>query len=236
MDFPQEVLNKFFVRDDYIEWIEDQGFVYVYLDLSNMLHWQDNLGWKFTIEDFVDQLLGYKQVREVKIYYGLNNRDLKNSKAFHARIRATGAILRDKPMKYIKKTIDESLFFQRKTMTLFDTPVISKIKELIDELNNSDVIIEEPKCNFDVEMAMDMLDDAEKMSSIMLFSGDSDMKAPLERLKVKGKNVAVCGVRGQVSAELFELCDKYIDFGKFYNGKRRYFESENPTKKVGPRE
>ena len=96
-------------------------------------------------------------------------------------------------------------------------------------MQKSGIVIEEPKCNFDVEMTMDMLDDVEKMTAVLLFSGDSDMFAPLERLKVKKKHIGVVGVRGKVAGELHQIKDKYIDFGKFYTGKREYVKSENPA-------
>jgi uncharacterized LabA/DUF88 family protein len=232
MDIPQSIKNKFLVRSDYLDWINAETAVFVYLDLTNMLHWQDVLGWKFRIEDAIGQLMTFPNIKEVKVYYGKNERDLKNSQAFHNRIKKSGAILRTKPMKFIPKTIEEGMFFQRKTMTLFDGPVKNKIYELIDELHKSGIIIEEPKCNFDVEMAMDLLDDAGKLTAVILFSGDSDLKEPLERLKVQGKRIAVVGVRGHVSHELHTVADKYIDYGKFYTGKRTYKEpikSENPA-------
>lgn len=229
MDFPQDILNKFMVREDYLEWIRGETVVFAYLDLTNILHWQDTLGWRFRVEDVVAQLLTFPNIKEVKVYYGFNSRDEKNSKAFHDRIKRTGAILRAKNMKFIPKTIEEGMFFQRKTLTLFDGTVKAKIGELIDELQKSGIAIEEPKCNFDVEMAMDMLDDAEKLTAVMLFSGDSDLKTPLERLKVQGKHIGVVGVRGKVASELHEIKDKYIDFGKFYTGKRTYLKSENPA-------
>ncbi len=75
---------------------------------------------------------------------------------------------------------------------------------------------------------MDILDDVEKMTAILLFSGDSDLHEPLERLKIKGKKIGIVGVRGNVAGELHEIKDKYIDFGKFYTGKRAY-KSENPA-------
>ena len=46
---------------------------------------------------------------------------------------------------------------------------------------------------------------------------------------MKGKHVAVVGVRGRVADELHRVKDKYIDFGKFYTGKRTYLKSENPA-------
>lgn len=229
MEISHDILNKFLVREDYLEWIEGEAFIFAYLDLTNMLHWQDTLGWKFRIEDVIGQLLSFPNIKEVKVYYGLNGRDRKNSEAFHNRIKKAGAILKTKPMKFLTKYIDEGMFFQRKTFSLFDGTVKEKINELIDELHKRGIIIEEPKCNFDVEMAMDMLDDADKLTAIMLFSGDSDLLGPLERLKVKGKKVGVVGVRGKVAAELHQIKDKYIDFGKFYTGKRTYIKSENPA-------
>jgi len=236
MDFPQNILNKFMVRKDYLEWIRKETSIIAYLDLTNMFHWQNVLGWQFRIEDLIKQLFNFSNVKAIKVYYGFNKEDEKNSEAFHRRIKKTGAILRTKPMKFINKDIDEALFFQRKTMTLFDEPIKSKIRELIDELQKSGMIVREPKCNFDVEMAMDIIDDSEKMTAIMLFSGDSDLSEPLERLKIKGKKIGIVGVRGKVAGELHKIEDKYFDFGKLYNGKRNYFDkSENPAK-AGPRD
>lgn len=229
MNIPQEIKNKFLTREDYLKWIDQETAIFAYLDLTNMFHWQDILGWKFRIEDVIEQLFTFSNIKEIKVYYGLNELDLKNSEAFHNRIKKTGAILKTKPMKFIPKNIKEGMFFQRKTLTLFDGNIKQKIQELINELQKSKIIIEEPKCNFDVEMAMDILDDAEKLTAVMLFSGDSDMKAPLERLKVKNKKVGIVGVRSRVAEELHNIKDKYIDFGRFYTGKRVYIKSENPA-------
>src|SRR3989344_3374072 len=224
MEIPQDILNKFIVREDYLEWIGGETSVFAYLDLTNMFHWQDTLGWKFRIEDMVSQLLSFPNLKEVKVYYGLNERDKQNSVAFHNRIKKAGAILKTKPMKFLVKDIVEGMFFQRRTLTLFDGEIKRKINELIDTLHQSGIVIEEPKCNFDVEIAMDMLDDSEKMTAAILFSGDSDLLEPLGRLKVRGKHIGVVGVRGKVAAELHRVKDKYMDFGKFYSGKRTYIK------------
>lgn len=228
MEIPQTVLNKFMIREDYLEWVKKETSVFAYLDLTNMFHWQDVLGWKFRVEDVMAQLFSFPNVKEIKVYYGLNKRDLKNSEAFHNRIKKSGAILKTKPMKFLTKEVEEGMFFQRRTLTLFDGGVKGKITELLDEIHKSGIVIEEPKCNFDVEMAMDMLDDAEKATAIMLFSGDSDLFGPLERLKVKGKQVGIVGVRGRVAIELHQVRDKYMDFGKFYTGKRTYIKAKIP--------
>lgn len=233
MEFPQAIKDKYIVRPDYLEWLQEETAIFVYIDLTNMFHWQDTLGWRFRIEDAIEQLRSYPNIKEIKVYYGLNERDKDNSEAFHNRIKKSGAILRTKPMKFLTKSIREGMLFQRKTLTLFDGGVKQKIQELIDELQKSNVVIEEPKCNFDVEMAMDMLDDAEKLTSVILFSGDSDLNGPLERLKIKGKKIGVMGVRGMIAKELGFTANKCFDFGKFYTGKKTYIESENPAE-AGP--
>ncbi|KKQ20786.1 MAG: hypothetical protein US35_C0034G0010 [Parcubacteria group bacterium GW2011_GWA2_37_10] len=55
VDIPQNILNKFIVRQDYLECINNEVAINVYLDLNNMFHWQDMLGWKFRIEDLIFQ-------------------------------------------------------------------------------------------------------------------------------------------------------------------------------------
>lgn len=202
--------------------LDKETSLIVYFDLANMFHWQDHLGWKFRIEDLIEQLFSIQSVKEIKVYYGLNERDKENSEGFHKRIRKTGAILRTKPVKFIRKTVNKALFFKKSTLNLFDHQVNNKITNLINSIYKLGIIIEEPKCNFDVEMTMDMIDDLDKVTGIMLFSGDSDLLAPLERLKIKKKNIYIFGVRGMVAAELHKIKNVYIDFGKFYQGKKRY--------------
>ena len=139
----------------YSEILKREPALMAYLDLSNMFHWQDILGWKFRIEDVISSLRAPSNVKEVKVYYGLNERDRVQSESFHRRIRKTGAILKTKPVKYIRKTINEAFFFKRATMTLFDGGMMKSIYALIEEIRRAGVLIEELKCNFDVEMAMD---------------------------------------------------------------------------------
>lgn len=124
-------------------------------------------------------------------------------------------------MKFIRKTIDEASFFKRSTMTLFDGDMSRKVSKLVEDIKQTGIVIEEPKCNFDVEMTMDILDESSKISGVILFSGDSDMKAPLERLKVEGKKIYIVGVRGMTAEELHKVKDLYIDFGQFYQGAKR---------------
>ena len=208
------------IQENWREKLEEDTALIAYLDLANMFHWQDVLRWRFRIEDVISGLFAISSIKEVKVYHGLDGRNMQSSKAFHKRILKTGAILKTKPVKYIRKNINETFFFKQATMTLFDNITITKVTAFVEEIRRAKITVEEPKCNFDVEITMDILDDMDKISGILLFSGDSDFRAPLERLKVKGKKIYVVGVRGQVASELFKVADQYIDFGKFYTGKK----------------
>ncbi len=192
-----------------------------YLDMTNMFHWQDTLEWQFSVYDIIKQLIGIRALKEVRVYYGLNERELEKSERFHKRMRECGAIVITKPVKWIKKKIEKKLFVTSFTLNRLDENARYKLDEFITYLQEQKIGIEEPKCNFDVEMALDILDATERVSGILLFSGDSDLCEPLKRLKLKGKKIYVFGVRGQVAKELMENCFKYIDFGKWYQGPRK---------------
>jgi len=191
------------------------------LDLSNMFHWQDTLKWNFSIYAVIEQLLAIKHLKEVRVYYGLNDYELEKSKNFHRRLRECGAILVTKPVKWIKKSISKELFVKSSTLNQFDDDAHAKLDEFITYLQEKQLYIEEPKCNFDVEMSLDILDSADRISGLLLFSGDSDLREPVERLKLWGKRTYVFGVRNQVSRELISSCERLIDFGKWYEGDRK---------------
>lgn len=67
-----------------------------------------------------------------------------------------------------------------------------------------------PKCNFDVELTMDMLLKIDKYDTAVLFSGDSDFDNILSYLKNKGKKIIVACTRNRVSMELHGVSDIII--------------------------
>jgi uncharacterized LabA/DUF88 family protein len=67
-----------------------------------------------------------------------------------------------------------------------------------------------PKCNFDVEITMDLITKVSEYDTIMLFSGDSDFGGLLKYLKSLGKKVIVVCTRNRMSTELEEVANKFI--------------------------
>jgi len=208
--------------------LKNETALIAYLDFANMIHWQRRLGWRFRVEDLIYEIKSLGNIPEVRIYFGVDTKKHIQSESFHRRLRKAGAIVIAKPVKYIKKTVSDALLFKQTTLTLFNGDITKNIQAIVEQIRDLGITIEEQKCNFDVEMALDMLDATDRISGIILFSGDSDLRAPLERLKLRGKRIYVVGVRGMTSKELHEVKDLYIDFGKLYRGKRTYI-SENPA-------
>lgn len=67
-----------------------------------------------------------------------------------------------------------------------------------------------PKCNFDVEITMDMITKISKFDTAVLFSGDSDFGNLLGYLKSKDKKVVIVCTRSRMSKELQEVANKFI--------------------------
>ena len=90
-----------------------------------------------------------------------------------------------------------------------------------------------PKCNFDVEITMSMLQKINKYDTVMLFSGDSNFGGLLGYLKSKGKKVIVVCTRNRMSSELEVVADKFIPaetLAQFL----KYMPKTNPPGPCGP--
>lgn len=80
--------------------------------------------------------------------------------------------------------------------------------------------VRERKANFDVEIALDAYLLRQKYSTLVLFSGDSDLDYLVRLLRGRRKKVIVVSTRYHISKELIWSCDKYVDLRKL----RSYIE------------
>lgn len=69
------------------------------------------------------------------------------------------------------------------------------------------------KGDFDVELALDMLDTAPRYDTAVLMSGDSDFAPIIDRIKSLDKRVVIMSVKGHISKELLVRA-KYINLKK----------------------
>ncbi|MBU3964326.1 NYN domain-containing protein [Patescibacteria group bacterium] len=70
------------------------------------------------------------------------------------------------------------------------------------------------KANFDVEIAIDAIEMADRYDTIVLFSGDSDFNYLLRILQRKNKRTIVISTKYHIAKELIASSDKYIELEK----------------------
>src|SRR3989338_7605986 len=180
---------------------KEYGRIFVFVDFSNVRHWAKSFWPKenkkyFKKEIDINKLAGViNLVRPVEkfLYYGHYKEcpDLPSDNLFNIKFRQSiyridkarksGFRVRTKDIKEIDNFDDEGKF-------------VGRIR----------------KCNFDIEMAMDMLLKIDKYDTVFLWSGDSDFHYLLQYLKSKKKKiVTICG-RNFASEELRNSSDLFI--------------------------
>ncbi len=73
------------------------------------------------------------------------------------------------------------------------------------------------KGNFDVEMALDMLQMADRLDVLCIVSGDADFSRAVEAVQTRGVRVEVVAFAGSASIEMRALADKYIQLDGMLN-------------------
>ena len=156
----------------------------VYIDGANMFYTQKKLGW-FIDWTKMQVLLKEKwDVLEMKYYTGVKTDDEKIA-SFLRYLDNVGIIPFTKPIKVIKISDDHPL------------------KKLYS-------YSEMYKSNCDVEITTDILLERREIDEIILFSGDSDFRYLIKKLKDLGKKVTVFSSRKTISWEVKLEASKYI--------------------------
>lgn len=130
-------------------------------------------------------------------------------------------ILRTKPVKVMRLSINASSirpdstdildqFVSRALLRKYEIETIEYLNNKFRDMNKKgEDFIEDRKCNFDVEVGVDMLLDCEKNGTdiFVLWSGDSDFADPLKKLMAAGKKVILFATVRRISRELSDLCE-----------------------------
>ncbi len=177
------------------------GRIYIFVDFGNVRPWAKDL-WqeenKFTLTNEIDikklaDVCEWVSPERKFFYYGYYAEQPKLDKDHPLNIKYRNSIFRiDKATKSGFTTVQKEI----------------KMVPHYDEAGK--FIGKFPKCNFDVELTMDMLLKIEKYDTAVLFSGDSDFDKILGYLKNKGKKIIVACTRNRMSTELEEVSDKII--------------------------
>lgn len=165
--------------------------VKIYIDGANMFYTQRRLDWFIDwgkVKNYIEQ---EKDVIEWRYYVGIKDNDEKMLK-YLKYLNLVGFNTITKPLKKIK--IGNS--------------------EVAPQNSESGFIY---KANFDVEMTTDILLEKFKLDEIVIFSGDSDFKYLVKKLKDAGLKVIVFSSRKTISWELKLECSKVVYFEDIKN-------------------
>ncbi len=116
--------------------------------------------------------------------------------------------IRDYCVRHNTDNQDKFFTFLKRNNFILITKPLKVIKA--EDISKGDI----RKANFDVEIAVDVMEMLDKFDTLVLFSGDSDFDYLLRKLKKKNKNTIVISTKHHISKELINSSDKYIDLKK----------------------
>ncbi len=192
----------------------------IYIDYANVRPWSSKLGWHIDVKRLKQFLDSFANIECVNFYNGYIKDDEK-SESEKRNIENCKYTLRTKPVKIMKLSTNVSSipadstailnqFIRRALLRKYEIETIEYLNSRFREMNKKgEDSIEDRKCNFDVEIGVDMLLDCEKNGTdvFVLWSGDSDFADPLKKLMAAGKKVILFATVRRVSKELSDLCE-----------------------------
>lgn len=193
----------------------------IYIDYANVRPWSEKLGWHIDLKRLKQFFDSFNTIEAVNFYNGYlegNERSKKERKE----VEDCKYILRTKPVKIMKSSIEASRipsdstallnrFIRRALLRRYEVGTIEYLNQRFKDMNKKgEYFIEDRKCNFDVEIGVDMLLDCERNSAetFVLWSGDSDFADSIWKLMSAGKRVVLFATARKVSKELSELAKK----------------------------
>lgn len=181
-----------------------RGKTCVFIDWANVHGWSNHQK-PVNPEKLFNYLKQYTEILEVRFYFGLDKN--KQSQIFLEEIKKIGYTLITKNVKYIPVSIDSSLF---KNIALEIKQSICSIKNInphdiqkILQILNKKIL--RRKCDFDIEIAMDVYSLLGKAETFIFFSGDGDFAPLFKFLISKNKQVIVVFGEGHLGKEVMAI-------------------------------
>jgi len=197
------------------------GKTHIYIDYANVRPWSGKLGWHIDLKRLKQFLDSFDAIESINFYNGYL---ADNERSEKEKVEAENCkyILRTKPVKIMNFSIDASSilpdstvlldqFIRRALLRKYEMGTIEYLNQRFSDMNKKgEYFIQDMKCNFDVEIGVDMLLDCERNSAetFVLWSGDSDFADPVEKLMSAGKKVILFATARKVSKELSALVAK----------------------------
>ncbi|MDP2655087.1 MAG: NYN domain-containing protein [bacterium] len=197
------------------------GSVRMYIDYANVRPWSTRLGWHVDLKRLKQFLDSFDTIEAVNFYGGYLAGDERSEQEIKD-VEQHKYVVRTKPVKIMQFPIDASSipgdstalldqFVKRSLLRKYEVSTVEYLNERFRDMNKKgELYIEDRKCNFDVEIGVDMLLDFEGNGTdiYVLWSGDSDFADPVRKLLQAGKKVILFATARKVSRELSGLRDE----------------------------
>lgn len=197
------------------------GSVNIYIDYANVRPWSEKLQWHIEPRRLKQFLQSFDGIRSIKFYQGeligdpRSQKEIKHLQSFDGR----RFLLRTKPVKIMKFSVDATSidaqspillrrFIRASFLRKMDIETIEFLNAKLCQMNKNGVYeLEDRKCNFDVELGVDMRVDHLKdgIETFVLWSGDSDFVDPIRQLLADGKKVFLFATARRVASEFDTL-------------------------------
>lgn len=167
-----------------------QGKTLVLIDWANVFNWLRGKHIEIDPKRLYDALKSYPSVDRICLFAGED--DHPKSKEFLEECRRIGFDVISKKVKYVPTLIENSQFWDM-------------LKEHVPEKKLA-IIRSQPvlrrKCDFDVELATELLLNLDKYHTYVLFSGDGDYAPVVEEVMKREKRVFIVSTSDALGKEL----------------------------------
>ena len=195
------------------------GETRVYIDYANVRPWSNKLKWHIDLKRLKQFFDSFDTIKAVNFYNGYLQGS-EQSKREIKEVEDQKYVVRTKPVKIMRISIDASSlandyspdllknFIRKPFLKTLALQSITDLNTHLKNLNQQGILfLEDKKCNFDVEIGVDMLLDLHlnKVETFVLWSGDSDFSDPVQKIIQAGKRVVLFATAGRISRELSDL-------------------------------
>ena len=183
-----------------------KGKTLVIIDWANVYGWFEKLKWEIDEKKLFKYLKSYPQIKDIRFYFGVEKGN-KKSEAFQRKIKKIGYALVSKEVKWVPVSLERAYFkeFLSKLLEIAENLKASNsgIAELLMKLPR--IPIYRRKCDFDCEIAIDVMKRINKFDGFILFSGDGDYAVLIEEIINSKKQAIVVALKNAMGKEYSQL-------------------------------
>jgi uncharacterized LabA/DUF88 family protein len=180
---------------------EDFGTIFAFVDFGNVRYWAKS----FWPDDNRDRLT--REIDIDKVAHAIDMVGAAEKLFYYGHYKARPRLSPNHPLNVPYRNSIFRIDKARKAGFKVRTKSIKTI-DTYDEAGRREGQVH--KCNFDVEIAMDMIRQLPKYDTVFLWSGDSDFGPLLAYLNRKGKKIVTCCARVFASSELKRASNLFI--------------------------